>query len=497
MKRFLALILCVTAMITLFPLGVIASGGVCYIQSDADVFYDTVADAVAAASDGDIIVMTANSVEKAQINLKTKSITIEGNGFTIDSASKLSDSKYQFYNSESDGTQTFTVKNAVLKNKRGFWFYPWVLNIENCTVVTEKGYALDYQPAKNEKDASHSINIKDTRWTVNENGGTYTFALMGDNNIYSCGVLNITNSEINFYGGSEGETNGCMFDCYTLGDMTVNILGDSKLRLLGEYGRSFFSIRSDARYVINLAEGVEMIFASQCKTQAFMTNDGVTVNDNGAVWKNESDAAASITFPTLTREGKELIGWRVGDKVYHKNAEVGEFSEFYPIFFSSDEFALAYGASLRTVTGEFGLRFATNVSDALYESLGKSASYKTYLVPLTEGETDPMGETVKEKLDFEHEVFATGFYDGCTTMYSAVIMRPAWVDEEKIFSLSLSAYSEMTVTYADGGETVLYTEFDLTDNTRSMSQVAYYLEEQGMGNSVSSYILSVCPYIVD
>ena len=484
-------------MITLFPLGVIASGGVCYIKSDTDVFYDTVADAVAAASDGDVIVMTANSVEEKQINLKTRSITIEGNGFTIDSVSKLSDKAYQFYNSDGDGTQTFTIKNAILKNKRGLWFYPWTLNIENCTVVTENGYALAYQPAKDGKETRHNINIKDTRWTVNENGGQYTFALMGDNNIYSRGVLNITNSSIDFYGGSEGEKNACMFDCYTLGDMTVNILGTSRLSLLGEYGKAFFNIRSDAKYDINLAEGVEIIFASQCRTQAFMTNDGVTVTDNGAVWKNGGDAAASITLPMLTREGKELIGWRVGDKVYHKNAAVEGNSEFYPIFLSSDEFALAYGAALRTVTGEFGLRFATNVSDALYESLGENASYKTYLVPLTEGETDPMGETVKGKLDFEHEVFATDFYDGFTTMYSAVIMRPAGIDEERIFSLALSAYSELTVTYADGGEAVLYTEFDLADNTRSMSQVAYYLEAQGKGNSVSSYILSVCPYVAD
>ena len=83
-------------------------------------------------------------------------------------------------------------------------------------------------------------------------------------------------------------------------------------------------------------------------------------------------------------------------------------------------------------------------------------------------------------------------------LHGAIIMNPEDVSEEMIYSLSLSARTEMLITYADGSEKRVYTAFDMKENTRSMSQVAYNLENyHNVTNAVTRHILNVCPYVAE
>ncbi len=492
LRRFLTASLSVLLLILSFPVTASAVSDVCYIERTGD-GYSTVADAVEAAADGDTVVMLKDSVEKDYIDFETKSLTIKGNGKVIDTTSY---NNCQFYNAFSHDGQTLTVENATLKNTRGFYIYPMTLNIIDCVIETGSEYGINIR----ERDGSPEckINISNTTWTVGEDGENASFVVMGTGSEAVFGSIDICNSQIYFYGNDSADKCNSMFYCNTTGNMSVNIENNSKLYLKGDKGQYFFHIEQSLRK-LSLEEGCELVFAGGNGDTTFLNNLRETaITDKGAIWKNEGSADISISLPEITEDTSNFIGRAMDGKIY--KPDITDFtltagSALRPVFLDADSFSMERGASLRTVKGELGIRFTSFVSNSLWEVLLDNATFRTYVAPLSNGEADPMGNTAKQKLIIDHENFNSEYKSGYISLHAAIIMDPEDVVEEKIYSLSLSARCEMTVKYSDGTESVFYTDFDLKDNTRSMSEVAYNLENyHNVTNEVTRHILKVCPY---
>ena len=491
LKRFLTTSICIMFLILSFPVTASAVGGVCYIERTG-VAYSTVADAVAAATDGDTVLMIEDSVEKKYIDFKAKSLTIKGKGFTIDTTSY---NNCQFYNAFHTGKQTVTVEKATLKNTRGFLIYPMDLNIIDCVIETDSEYGINIR----ERDGSPEckINISNSVWTVGEDGGNASFVVMGDGSDTVFGSIDISNSKIYFYGNDSADAYNSMFYCGTTGNMSVNIENRSELHLKGEKSMAFFNMAQLLKS-LNLGKGSKLVFSKNASLVYTKKDGSHNITDRGAIWKNEGSADISLSLPEIPDGTSNFIGRALGGKVY--KPDIIDFtltagSTLRPVFLDEDSFSMERGASLRTVKDELGIRFTTLVENSLWEALSGSAEFKTYVAPLSNGEADPMGNTAKQKLIISHENYNSEYKSGYTALHAAVIMDPEDVVEERIFSLSLSARCEMTVRYSDGTESVFCTDFDLEDNTRSMSEVAYNLENyHNVSNEVTRHILNVCPY---
>ncbi len=496
LKKCLSVTVSVILVFLMLPISAHAESYVCYIErDDNDQYYHTVKEAAEAAEDGDTIVLVNNSKE-AEIYIDKKSLTVKGNGYTIDSTSY----KYnQFYNSKNDENQTLTIENTVLKHTTGFLLYPMELKIYGCKIETLSGNGLKYV-GKEQNTVPYNVTVENTQWTVNKDSGSKPFCYINNGNANIFGNLTVNNSQIDFYGGSSDE-NGSMLYCNTTGAFEINIKGGSKLRLCGANGRSFFNVRQET-YTLSLDKGSEMVFASDYSNKKLFANKAPnSFTDNGAVFKNEGRADMKLTLPTVDQKGRELIGWSMGERLYSPDTEsltLVAGAALSSVFCGKDDFFMESGASLRNVQGGMGIRFTTLVSNELFSALGENAEYTTYAVPLGEGETDPSGQTAKQKLIFTHENPNGEYAEGKTALHGAIIMNPENVDEKDIYSLSLSARCKMKLFYDGGSELEIYTDFDMNDNTRSMSQTAYNLENDlNISNNVTRHILTVCPYVAE
>ena len=492
-KRTFAMILVTAVLLLSLPIAVNATGSsVCYIERTG-AEYDTVAAAVAEASDGDTVVMVTDSVETEYINLGSKSLTVIGNGCTIDTTSV---NDCQLYNAFHTGEQTLTIKNATLKNTEGFFIYPMSLNIDGCVIETDSEYGIYIRGKDNSPECK--IRISNTSWTVGKDGGNASFAVIGKGGSTVFGSISIDNSQIDFYGNDSADTYNSMFYCNTTGNMSVNIENSSKLYLKGDYGQYFFCMKQTLT-ALALDNGCEVIFAGSNSEASFMRVRGETaIINRGAIWKNEGFFDISLSLPEVTADGSEFIGRAMGGEIY--KPEELDFTltaggEIAPVFLDNESFSMERGAGLRTVKSELGIRFTTFVADALWDTLGDNVSFRTYVAPLGDGENDPVGDTAKQKLTVDHKNYNRGYKSGFVSLHAAIIMDPENVVEEKIYSLALSARCEITVKYSDGSECTFYTDFDIEDNTRSMSEVAYNLENyHNVSNDVTRHILEVCPY---
>ena len=184
---------------------------------------------------------------------------------------------------------------------------------------------------------------------------------------------------------------------YTYGTgTTVNLdIKGSELSVVptGAVGADYCQVlNADEGTTLNVTVDDKSTFelASNCATNMFIGyGAGATVNltDNGATWKAAAAImAAGVTLPTATAAaGETIIGYKAGDSIV-PNGKTGcqatfdTAVSFKKVSFTAADFANVDGASIR-LSDPYGIRFTTNVSKALIDVLGESATYGTLVIP--------------------------------------------------------------------------------------------------------------------
>ena len=221
-----------------------------------------------------------------------------------------------------------------------------------------------------------------------------------------------------------------------------------------------------------------------------IVNNGITYNFNTAteVTKN-NNTKAYAALAAQENAGKLFLGWEDADGALNTMATAiksADIAAYTPRFLGFDTIN---GASVRIESaGRSGIRFMTLFNKNDYLAISES-SYVTSFGTLV-GHTATINALGK---DFTIENYAeeatvkkiantNGVYsykDKSTgTQYIAYSM--AIVDlAEASYTKEYSARGYIEVTYADGSIKIFYTDFDITNNSRSIAQVAYNLKTIG------------------
>lgn len=131
-------------------------------------------------------------------------------------------------------------------------------------------------------------------------------------------------------------------------------------------------------------------------------------------------------------------------------------------------YQLEDGAAVRLNADSSGLRFTTQISKEVYESLNGYVSYGTLMIPtetlgsneLTLNTTDVLNIANESGVLFVEE-------EGVYKFRAALTDIP-----EEAYDQAISARGYATVTYADGTQKTFYTVYTAENNSRSIKQVA-------------------------
>ena len=251
-------------------------------------------------------------------------------------------------------------------------------------------------------------------------------------------------------------------------NVTLNFDATTKMKMSGTYARS----------------GAAFIGINK-NVPALLTT--LTLNDAGTTYVVGKAAAATgvnmpATAPTVAA-GETFLGWAgagtvaaAGAKYTNANApEAGV--ELTPFTVASDDFVMKTGAGIRTAD-PIGIRFTAKVSDDLLAKIadsGLTATYSTVIAP-NKYVTEAGGFVLEDMLDGDYLIAtqttapnaADADAEGYVAYYAALVgmdCSKAWV------TMDFAAMGMLTLS--DGtNEIVLYTDFNTTDNVRSMLKVA-------------------------
>ena len=330
-------------------------------------------------------------------------------------------------------------------------------------------------------------------------------------------VININDSTL-----TQSGTNISSYDAaivsHTGENLEINITGNSALNVAGGTKDSATDKNHYAIYVANshADNNVSINIASTVAINANIPDTTTTgnvvyiqapataaINSDAKYTANAKAMALGVILPVKSAEaGETFVGWTDSEAlikagaVYTSDAA----ANFTPVYFTSEDYGMIAGASLRTVKDQNGIRFTSYVSDAFLAELdgyGASVSFGTLvasnallgenelLLSLATGEDSAVAvNIVSTKLQND---FVNGEVTYDNALHAAVLM-PETVEA---YELLLAARGYMTITFANGTET-FYTGFDADDNVRSMLQVAELLSEKGTDNEVIQAILAAC-----
>ncbi len=467
-------------------------------------YYETLNAAMAAVTAaGETIVQIADYTHAEKLQNFDKPLTIEG-------AAKA-EGKYSLeftYTATNDFLRNFsknvTFKNLNVESVKGF--RPDNENafviFENCNVTaaeTTWWFCFD--------KVGQGITLKDSTLTMRQGGSLI------DSNSSGMTYVKMENSTIHF---PLLANSCCIFNTWG-SSLTFDM--DATSKLIAEHGnydaKSVGYIRTTnvaANITWNIAAGAVIEYNAEPGTVGLGIVDCVgpiTVNDAGAVWTlGKAALAAGIKMPKITKLGDstDIAGWKIDGKLYPNNggkltATVADAKV------SAAPVAIANLSGLTNVAGAsirkenpLGIRFTANVSSALYNELAALGSSVKYGVMIAETSLLSQSEPVftAESLTVDKQAkysvvqksrWATENVEG---VYSYRGAYYALEDSKASFNTSYSATAVLIFNYADGSVGYLYADFDATQNSRSLYQVATAAVAAGLtGNTMLDHIVSV------
>ena len=215
-------------------------------------------------------------------------------------------------------------------------------------------------------------------------------------------------------------------------------------------------------------------------------NVSITYSSDGTIFTEYAER--NSTYKLAKARGKNsnnvVLGWISGDTLYASSQEITvtgnmEFTALTIEFFMED------GAAIRlaTTADESGIRFTSYIKEAQLDALAgygiTDISFGTLILPY-----DYLDTNVKPNLDGKFIVGQTIIQIESTYQeldeYGYLVYRGAMRklntgNYDRLFA----GRGYMTLTFADGTEKTVYTNFDYEDNVRSIRNVAQRFQEDG------------------
>ena len=231
-------------------------------------------------------------------------------------------------------------------------------------------------------------------------------------------------------------------------------------------------------------QGSDVLFSSIVNgttTYDFKTSTELAKDSNMEAFENTFAALTEADIPAAV-PGKVFLGWRdtVANKIYRPHAVLLK-DRCEPFIIDYDT---VNGASVR-IAGKSGIRFQTTFDAEQYAFLKESGFIESFGTIITY--TDTL-ETVGKEFTIENyqdqEMFAKVENTKGVFNYTAndndYIAYSMGVIDIADYTKSYSARGYLVIYYADGLTNTFYTDFNITDNSRSIAEVAYRLKTVGV-----------------
>lgn len=467
-------------------------------------YYSSLASAITAVQNGDTVVLMKNATLTA-LNTNAINYTVDGQNktFTLTTAA---------------GTVNIGNSNVTFKDLK-IEMGPSGQTTLQCDTNMTGDVTFDNCQIKTYNNSFYKLNGKGNFTLKNSTydkmtGDATVFYFRGDHASVSdneC-VITVENSTITNYAGKAGQIqNNAIFHWNSSAGSTVKfyLKGNTVLKNASETANLtatclFHNQQSGSTMIINAEPTVQLIMDQKPTT---ITNATVIYSAPGATTKLIgtptyviNDNVAKRGFKIHNADAKimysnngKLIGYGgsytdgSGNILISGDVAAGKLTKgisVKPVVFASSDFDMQNGAALRTQDGR-GLRFSTNVSDALIAALGDNAIFGTLLakkdmiidkgVELTLNNVDANEEnptivnTVSTKSKWQNE--------GNGKVYRIALINIP--DTAYAYATQIVARAYMTVTYFDGTSKTFYTDVD-ADNVRSMYNVAENLDNSSL-----------------
>ena len=381
----------------------------------------------------------------------------------------------------------------------------------NCTFTAPDGNALDsgaggnfFKLKGNGKDGANGAGDLDVYnlifdgCTMVENAGNILIVHHG-----ASANITVKDTHIKHTGGATS-SNVSVFKFFDCDGVTLRITGSSVIEsALPEAAPNadtymiywMGSVDTEATHKLILDSTVTLYLNSAAdRTDNQWINNAISnklvIEDAGATYKASATMLKSgVNLPVLNTRAGVYLGWSDGTSlisaggVKYTVANATEDGSFSPV--KAGTFKMLSGASIHT-SGDYGIRFETEVSDDIVAMLGDRISLHMWIMPKA-----LLGNNafVKTSLyEGEYMTFdlgadqITGQGTG-TTIYSGDLLgipkRLGGVTTE------FTARAFLKITYADSSTAYIYSEYDATANTRSVYQVAKAAYEYGITDNAT------------
>ena len=513
MKKFLCALLIIVMLIQINP--VIASGATgdaqnAYFQV-GNSYHSTLTAALSEAQKEETatiyLLKDFTTSEKSLVIAADKTITLDLGTHTLTASNT---GAYWI-----DSVQgSFTIKNGKIEVCRGI-------------VVTDGGSLLldnvDYtvtnttsnaRPAvKLSREGATSLTVKDSHLKTYGPGESLvlvefatdgTINLEGETILEYAGVLdedahNCTAISVQQNWGANVDSNAETSNT----DLVLNVGANAKIvntapsSANSDFVGSAISLQTKGNIELNFEKGATLEIdreAGQSKSYHLYETKytgNVVINDKGANWliTAKALAAGNVHFTELRTDGDVILGWSDGEHLFKPGAVVAvanatKDASFSPVSYNKNDFQMMDGAAIRTIPGEFGIRFTTVVSEELVKKLGNTVTFGTIIYDGTTAYGN--GQKIDRVVDTNKFVPT----DNGKVLYYAAVFPDSTGDIKELCKRYYSAISYMTVKYSDGSTVTYNTDYNM-NNTRSIATVAIGLDENGYKYDVVTDILNL------
>ncbi len=244
------------------------------------------------------------------------------------------------------------------------------------------------------------------------------------------------------------------------------------------------SVSSEFTSTKTTDRGSDVLFtsiATDGATYNFKTATELAMDSNMQAFASRYTALSEADIPTQPA-GKVFVGWRdtVSDGIYPAFT-IMQTGKYEPYVIDYDTIG---GASVR-MAGKSGIRFQTIINAEQYASLKEKkrivsfGTIVTYTDTLTSVGKEFTIENYQDQETFAKVANTKGVFDYTDKSGTAYTAYSMGVVDIQDYTKSYSARGYMVVAYTNGVTATIYTDFDITNNSRSIAEVAYRLKTIG------------------
>lgn len=475
-----------------------------------DSYYTSLAEAYAAAADGDTLYLIAD-VTSATLQLnraEVKTLTLDGQGHTLTTTSEAS------WVANLQATEQLTVRNIGISTCRGFYTADSAaggsankLVLEGCNItlntLSEANIGID--PGTNPANLFYDRYSSKTELVIRDStvesksgvglifmrqGGTHTVDIVNSTLTMRGNALNM-DSYYNGMVGGWGNTS-----------ITVSADGTSTLT------NANTSLGSDKSQAFLFGDAIDVFLAAGAKLNLDPIGTFASISLSRISKGRLYDGGAIVTLSENARKqgvslvgvyaaaGNTMLGWTDGTSLTKKasvaaDAEATGELVLKTIQFRPGDLCNLDGAAIRKAE-PYGIRFSASVSSDLWRTLtDNQVSFTLGMLVAPTAFVGESGFDLETMTEDQYRTYAcTKFYeenvDGKNSYHLALV---GYEESKEAFETALSVTAYLSYV-ADGTTYTIYASYDPANNSRSIYQVAKLAQEAGETSPVIDTIIS-------